>query len=395
MIDMKKTIICFLIILNCFRLSVYAQQYDISNSVNDFSFSLFNQVKEREKNIVFSPLSIEIALLSCYEGASGDTKKEFEKVLHYSNSSKQVKPFLSKLNSTKDSFNCLKISNSLWIQKDYSIINNYQTVIENDYLSSVFNLDFRNVQKACDAINLWTKQQTNGLINEIISPDKLDSETKLVLTNTMYFSGEWEVAFSSELTQQDKFYSINKKVEEVDFMNNKGFFSYSEIDNFKTITLPYRDNSNSLIVILPNRKYGIDKIEQNINSTIIDKILNTQKRTLVKLTIPKFKLDYKIDDLVKYLKIIGLDLSLSKNADYTLITKESMVIDKVIHKANFEINEKRTVASASTLVGRLAGCDVKSKPPKPKVFKADHPFIFMLFNNDTKSVLFIGKYVRK
>jgi serpin B len=391
--------IAFPILIVISTLSLNAQHSDqhseLTVSLNNFSFDIYRQIKSDKENLFFSPLSIDLALLMAYEGAMSETKSEFEKVLYLDKNIKynDVSDFISDIKKWNDSSNYTNISNAIWIQNKFKIEKDYQNTIKNKYSSDIFTIDFSNSDKSALKINNWVSEKTNNLIKEIISPNDIDNLTRLVITNAIYFLGKWEEKFDKDLTKQDNFYSINTSIAKVDFMNKTEFLGYYENKDFQFITKPYIGNDKSFCVILPSSRFGITNVDTKLGKSFIDTIFQSIKFVEVNLSLPKFKLETSFS-LNEPLKKLGLLIAFSPKADFAGITTEKqLMISNIKHKAYIEVNEEKTEAAAANLVV-MRPVSAGELKPAPKIFKADHPFIFMILDNKTKRILFMGRYVK-
>lgn len=384
-----------LIILLSITLSTYSQIDKLTKSLNGYSFDLYGQVKTDNENLFVSPISTYYALLIAYEGANSETRQEFEKVLHIDNSKflSRFNDFSENLITWKDSSNYLNISNAIWIQKDFSLKADYKNTIVQKYSSDLKTVDFKQKINASKEINDWVTNKTNGLIKNIISPNDINEYTRLIISNAIYFIGKWDDEFDKKMTKPDDFYSFNKSKSEIEFMNKTEYLSYYENNEFQFITKPYKGNDKSFCIILPKKQYGLVDIEETFSSSVLDSILNNTDYLEVKLSIPKFKLETSYS-LIEPLNKLGLEKAFTLNADFSGITTEvPLMINKINHKAYIEIDEEKTEAAAATIGAMMVG-SAGGTMPKPKIFKADHPFTFLIIDNKTKGIIFIGRYVQ-
>lgn len=384
-----------LIILLLAAFSVHAQMDQLTRSLNDYSFDLYGKVKSDNDNLFFSPLSTYYALLIACEGAGGETRQEFEKVLHIDNYEDLTgfTSFSENLTTQGDSSNYIRISNVIWAQKDFSIREDYKNNISKKYLSELKTVDFTRSINASEEINNWVANRTNGLIKNIISPVEIDSSIQLAILNAIYFIGKWEDEFNKNVTQPDNFYAINKKISRIDFMHKTESLYYFENNKFQFVSKPYKGNDKSFCIILPKERYGLADIETVFTNATLDDIFSNIKNYEVIVSIPKFKLetDYLLNGPLQEL---GLEKAFVPDANFTGITSEMPLWFNIIkHKACIEINEEKTEAAAATILGTVSCSIVKSKL-KPKIFKADHPFAFIIIDNKTKGIIFIGRYVQ-
>ena len=385
----------FLTLILISTLNSFGQTNDLTGSLNNYSFDLYREIKTGNDNLFVSPLSTYSALLIAYEGAGSETKKEFDKVLYIGNSDSlgNFRNFFTSLTTKLDNSNYLNIANAIWIQDNYKIESNYINNVKNKYLAEVKSVDFLNKQIASAVINNWVSHKTNDLIKEIVSSNDINQDTRLIISNAIYFVGKWANEFDKRLTKTDYFYSITKIKAQVNFMNQTEDLRYFENDDFQFVSIPYEGFDKSFCIILPKKTYGISDIETVMNNELLESILKNSNNLMVKLSLPKFKLETSYS-LIEPLKRLGLKTAFTPNADFSYITREEpLMINEIKHKAYIEIDEKKTVAAATT-ASLMVSLSMGGPLPKPKIFKADHPFIFMIVDNKTKGIIFMGKFVR-
>jgi len=376
-------------------ISVFAQPADMTGSLNSFSFELYKQLKSDTENLFFSPLSIDVALLMVREGAEKGTKSEFDKVLHIDSNMKpnDVHDFILNLKSFKDSTNQLRIANAIWIKRGYKIIPNFQHSIQTNYLSNVFQVNFSDPDMSAGKINKWTARKTNNLINKAISPAQINSSTKLILTNAIYFIDKWDKQFEPYLTHRDDFYGINGDTVKINFMHDTELMNYFENDDFQFISKNYKGNDKSFCVILPKKREGISAVEKIMDKPILDSIFKLVVLTDVELSLPKFKMETSYT-LNESLLQLGLKKAFTREADFSGISSPSQLkISEVLHKTYIEINEVNTKAAGVTAIDCTDGLMLPD--PQRKIFKADHPFLFMIIDSKTKGIIFMGRFVKQ
>ena len=360
----------------------------LEKSLNSYSFDLYRALKSDNENLFISPLSTYYALLALYEGANDDIKHEFEKVLHINNpeSLANFYDYSNKLFIKKDNSNFLSLSNAMWVHKEYKIKENYKDKIKK-YNSEVKTIDFSIKEIAVNQINEWVLKNTNRQIKDIITINDIKDLTRIIISNVIYFIGEWQSEFDKELTNLDIFYSAIKEEPKIDFMNKKEELVYYENSDYQFIAKPYQDDK-SFCIILPKKKYGLSKIEKCLSASMLNDIISKAELQEVILKIPKFKLEGSYS-LENSLQGLGLVNTFTSNTSFSNISNEDFVLGQLKHKTFIEINEKKTEAASATGAWYAHGI----KENKPKVFNADHPFVFMILDNETRMILFIGRYV--
>jgi serpin B len=377
--------------------SISAQQADMAGSLNSFSFDLYKQLKSDKENLFFSPFSIDVALLMVREGARSDTKAGFDKTLHIDANvnSDFVRDFILGLKSLRYSSNSLTVSNSIWIKQDYKIKADFQNRIQTNYFADVFNVNFADRFMSAAKINKWTAQKTNNLIKDIISEGSITSSTKLIIINAIYFKDKWDREFDKDMTKKNDFYGMNNDTVKIDFMHETSEYKYFENADFQYLSKDYEGNDKSFCVILPKKRYGISTIDTLMNTMILDSVFKQEAYTLVDLSIPKFKMETSYS-LNESLSMHGLKRAFAGDADFTGIsTASGFRISNVVHKTYIDVNEDKTEAAAATLIGCTDSCMPSDDEHKAKVFNADHPFMFMIIDNKTKGIIFMGKYVKE
>jgi len=377
---------------------IIAQQTDMAGSLNSFSFDLYKQLKSDKGNLFFSPFSIDVALLMVREGAKLDTKTGFDKVLHIDSNlnDKDAHDFILSLKSFKSNTNQLNVSNSIWIRNNYKIKTDFQNKIQTNYFADVFHVNFTDQSSSATKINKWASQKTNNLIKNLISPNQITASTKLVLINAIYFVDKWDKQFEKYLTKKDDFYGVNNDTVKIDFMHESGYYEYFENADFQFISKDYAGKDKSFCMILPKKRYGISSIDASMDKLILDSIFKHATSTLVDLSMPKFKLEASYS-LNESLSKLGLRKAFANDANFSGISTSSRLkINKVIHKTYIEVNEEKTEAAAATSIDCTDGLiPYDELAPKPKVFNANHPFMFMIIDTQTKGIIFMGRYVKQ
>ena len=366
-----------------------AQTNDYSSSLNNFSFDLYHETKVEKENLFLSPISTYYTLLMAYEGSKKKTKQEFEKVLYLNNYiSKDDKPlqnFATKLDSSPG----LNLSNSIWLDKNFVLEGEYCKSVSGNYLSDFEQTEFVKPKTAVSDINEWGSNKTNRKIIEIISDSDINADTKLVIANAVYFKGEWLIKFDKEKTISAPFFTSIENQYKADFMKITESLQYFENDEYQFISKPYRNSDLSFGIILPKKLFGIEEIEKKLNNEFYNEILDSAYYIKTALSIPKLKLElsYELSDA---LKRAGLNTAFTNKADFSGITKDAPIqFSKVLHKTYIELDEEKTEAAAATVaITRITGL------PSYKIFKADHPFVFFIFDSKYRVILFMGRYFK-
>jgi len=364
---------------------------EIVVSNNLFALDMYRELSKKENdNIFFSPYSILTALSIAYEGARGKTAEEMRDVLHIpvDNTSRRegFRRLILDLTPKKAPYE-LHTANALWIQKGYPIKEDYINVVRSYYLAELQALDFSgDPEGARKIINEWVEKQTNKRIRDLIPSGAIDELTRLVITNAIYFKANWASRFRPEDTHNETFILGSGEKIKTEMMHQTAVFNYTENDELQALEIPYEGNRLSMVILLP-RENKISALEKKLTPDFLKSVLGSMKAEKVEVTIPKFKFEtlYKLNDA---LQEMGMREAFTPEADFSGIT-EGVFISMVIHKSFISVAENGTEAAAATAVTLTLAA-----PPgieKPKVFKADHPFIFLIYDRESDTILFMGR----
>lgn len=368
---------------------VTAQNKINSSSLNKYSFDLYKQSKVENENLLLSPLSTYYALLMAYEGARNTTKKEFENVLYIENSENIANKLLNTQKQQSDSLYGLKVVNALWSDIGFHVDGTYRSSVFHKYGSEVHQIEFKNIDLAVSKINRWVAINTNNRIQNIVNQLDLNGETKLVISNAVYFKGEWLKAFKKSATHKNVFFTDSINQYHTDFMNKTEKLMYFENEAFQFVAKPYKQSNLSFGMILPKDFFGLEAIENQLNDKLFNELLDKVDTTNVWISIPKIKLDSKLK-LKPVLKKLGLETMFNQKADFSRINEnDSLHFSQVIHQTHLKLNEEYTEVAAATVgVTSIMGI------PKRKDVVADHPFMFFIFDQHTRNILFIGRFTK-
>lgn len=360
------------------------------SSDNQFGIEIFKQMLNAEQgnNLMISPLSISQALLMTYNGADGDTKKAFDETLFLNDLTidevNQSAQELVKALLEADPEVIIDIANSIWYPDGYKIKPEFIGVNEDYYNAEVQQLAFNN--EAVDIINAWVKNKTNDKIEEII--DEIDPMTIMFLIDAVYFKGNWKSEFEEENTIDDDFTLGNGSKVTVPFMYQSTTAKKLNHDDFTILDLPYGRGNFSMLIVLPNKDKTIDDVLGVWdNGTYNQWITDLYEVDNLDVIIPKFKFAYE-KELNEVLKEMGLAVAFDTDqADFSNIIEDmDLYISNVKHKTFIEVNEKGTEAAAVTSVEiRMTSIGPSNQ------FIADRPFLFVIREKYTNSILFMGR----
>jgi len=375
------------------RVRASEQVQSIARSNNEFAFDLYGQLQSSSGNLFFSPTSISTALAMTYAGAEGETEQEMAKTLHFDLPEAQVHPafasLIAILNAPEKEAYELRVANRLWGQRGYGFLRRYLETTREDYGAQLAQVDFIDkTELARREINAWIEEQTNDKIKDLIPSGALDRLTRLVLTNAVYFKGKWEHEFDKKATHDAPFTVSNGEKIDVPLMFQKEKFRYGETGELQLLEMPYKGDDLSMLVLLPKKVGGLAAIEKQLSVETLDEWSSGMRRQEVRTYIPKFKLTEKFQ-LNSMLSALGMPSAFAPGkADFSGMNgKRDLYITAALHKAFVDVNEEGTEAAAAT--GIVFG--ITAEPPEPKVFRADHPFVFFIRHNPTGSILFVGR----
>ncbi len=362
-----------------------------------FAVDLYSKLKDdQEGNLFLSPYSISTALAMTYGGARGNTAKEMADVLHFSS---DIEGLFSNLGELETRFEDiqkkgevkLSIVNSLWPQVGYPFLEEYLSLIRVHFGVTITPVDYMNAtEESRLKINQWVENKTEDKIKELIRKGDLSVLTRLVLVNAIYFKGNWANQFKVERTQPKDFRLLDGGVKQVPMMHQKGNFGYREFDNCKVLELPYEGEQLSMFIILPNNPGELPMLENNLSIENLKSWLSPLPIKEVMVYLPKFKITWGTFELNEPLKDLGIKDAFTSRADFSGMNgRKNLFISKVLHKAFIDVNEEGTEAAAATAVI----VNFKGGLPKLSIFNADHPFLFLIRDNTTGSILFLGRVV--
>jgi serpin B len=315
-----------------------------------------------------------------YGGARGETAAQIDQALHLGGQ-EATHPAFSYLRKTLNNIQeqghiQLNIANSLWPQKDYPFLLEYLTLTRKYYGCDITPVDYKaDSEGTRKLINRWVEEQTNDRIQDLIGAGVLSPLTRLVLANAIYFKGDWATQFKQETTHPAPFTLMDGTQAEVPMMAQTADFKLARTETVQALELPYEGDDLSMVILLPNP----GEIPE------LASLADFEFREMeVLVQLPKFKIETEFY-LGKTLSVLGMPLAFSGNADFSgMDGSYNLSLDEVIHKAFIEVTEEGTEAAAAT----AAAIRTTSMPPQ---FIADHPFLFLIRENSTGTILFIGR----
>lgn len=371
---------------------------DLVEGNNAFAFDLYQALSDKDGNLFYSPYSISVALAMTYAGARGETERQMADTLHFALPQDRLHPAFNALDlelaargagaKGKDGEGFrLNIVNAIWGQQDYQFLADFLDVLAENYGAGLRLLDFANApEQSRVKINEWVSDQTEGRIEDLIPPDVIDSLTRLVLTDAIYFNAAWQYPFDKNTTSNGLFHLLNGGDVTVPMMEQTESFCYTEGDSYQAIELPYDGQELSMVILLP--KAGqFDAFEKLLDAELVKAIIDKLETCRVAVTMPKFEYESSFS-LKQALSTLGMGVAFTSGADFSGIDgKRDLLIQDVLHKAFVSVDEAGTEAAAATAV--IIG--LTSVPAQVVEFKIDRPFIFLIRDIPTGSTLFIGR----
>ncbi len=366
-----------------------------TNANNAFSIDMYHKFQEDNKNMFFSPYSITSALVMTYEGAKGTTAEEMQTVLHFPDDKAVLREsFLgtyATINKPQDIYK-LETANALWIQESFNLLPEYMVTIKEFYQGRLYDVDYvGEPQKSRRTINNWVEDKTNNKIKDLIPASVITPDTRVILTNAIYFKGDWANTFKAKSTYEKPFTLSSGEDVTVKMMHDTKYTPYGETKNYKFLELPYEGDDLSMVILLP-KENDISSLEKDITSENMANWLGELETEEVRIQLPKFTFETK-EFMGSDLQEMGMPTAFSGSADFSGMTAETdLQISEVIHQTFIEVDEKGTEAAAATavvMIATSAGPGFEKAPPKE--FYADQPFIFLIQHKETGTILFMGK----
>ena len=368
----------------------------VTEADNNFGLKLFRQIisSETDKNIFISPLSISMALGMAYNGADGETRAEMHSMLEFGDLTaaeiNQSYRNLIELLSSADPDVTFEIANSIWYRAGFSILSEFLQLNTTYFDAVVQALDFDR-SDATDMINAWVNEKTHEKIPTIVD-SPINPRTVMFLINAIYFKGTWTYEFDPERTQDAPFYLKDGSQTTCEMMRHKATHGYYANDQIQIADLTYGEIGFSMTIILPNAVVDVDSIAAMLTTENWTEWTNSLTEAEINIYLPKFKTEYEIG-LIPTLQALGMIQAFSSSeADFDKINPNyDLYISDVKHKTFVDVNEEGTEAAAVTAI--TVGCT--SAGPKEIYFIVNRPFIFVLREKSTSTILFIGKIMNQ
>jgi serpin B len=379
-----------------------SEQASLVEGSSAFAFDLYQALKEEDGNLFYSPYSISLALAMTYAGARGETAEQMADTLHFLLDQNKLHPVFNWLDAElasrgegaegKDGEGFrLNIVNAIWGQEDYEFLSDFLDVLAENYGAGLRILDFMTeTEKSRLTINDWVSNQTEGRIEDLIPQGVIDALTRLVLTNAIYFNAAWAYPFDEDMTADGPFYLLDGGQVSVPMMKQTQSFGYAEGEGYQAIELPYDGDELSMVILLPEAGQ-FEAFEAGLQTQQVSDIISGLQPTEVALTMPQFEFESEFS-LKDTLADMGMPIAFSPDdANFSGMTgTPDLYISEVIHKAFISVDEAGTEAAAATAV-IMNRCSAPYEPPVEVTI--DRPFIFLIRDIETGTILFAGRVV--
>lgn len=357
-----------------------------------FAVDLYQQLRQADGNLCFSPYSISTALAMTYAGARGQTETQMLETLHFPADRQTLHPAFAALQTMLRSDRqtdgvTLDIASSLWPDVGCPLLNDYSSLVRKYYGVSIRGVDYARPRQACDTINQWISRNTRDRIKQIIEPSTLDKDTEMILVNAVYFKARWRYPFDPDQTKSGRFHLNSDHSVKVSMMRQFTYVPYAEAEHLQIVELPYADKRFSMLILLPRETETLRDIEDCLSAEAINNWKTELKKTMVIVGLPRFLFETHTR-LEKPLKAMGMKNAFERSiADFSGLTERNeLFLNQAIHSAFVEVNEQGTTATGASLVGTA-----RASASRPPTFWADRPFLFLIQERSTGTILFLGR----
>ena len=373
-------------------------QHEMVNNNNSFAFSLYNKTMGMNSRVV-SPLSVTYLMSMLANGADGETQKQILATLGWAGEGIQ-QPSLQDINDYSrmliektarlDKAVTVEIANYVAVNKEFKLNSKFQKSVERDYKAGVESLNFTS-PSTLKRINDWCNDRTHGMIPSIIN--ELDPDAVSYLMNAIYFNGTWKDKFSKEETKQEMFRGYTRDIQYVDMMHRHGEYFYADGDGYSAVSIPYGNGAFRMTVILPSEGSFLKDVMASMDGGKFQALQRSMEKCNVDLKIPRFttEVDLPLNDIISAL---GAPLIFSPQADFSQFARGNFYVSKMFQKAKIEVSEEGTKAAAVTAAIMMMSA-MRPEKKRNVVFHADSPFAYIISENSTGSIYFMGQYTGK
>ncbi len=399
---LKKTLAVFAVFALLAGSCPASDVEDLAVDNTRFALKLYKELNDGSGNLFFSPYSISTAMAMTWGGARGETASQMAGALEFTlKPDKEGGPLgrerlHAAFGELQRSLRAaggkggveMSIANALWPQNKYRFLKSYLKQIKEEYGSTGRPLDYRSPEEARGVINRWVEGETRQKIKDLLPEGSIDPLTRMVLTNAIYFKGNWATQFKVTNTHKLPFQLASGKSQKTPMMFQKGNFGFFQDEEIQALEMPYKGEKVSMVVLLPRKVDGLAALEKSLSVAKLSGWLGKLRRIKVDTLFPKFKMTSRFE-LSSHLQNLGMKKAFS-DADFSgMDGSRKLYLSGVFHKAFVEVNEEGTEAAAAT--GAVLGRRSIRRGPS---FRADHPFLFLIRDKATGSILFLGRYAQ-
>jgi serpin B len=365
-----------------------------------FAMDLYKQLATQPGNLFYSPYSISQAIAMVYGGASGQTEQQMAETMHFSLPQEQLHPAFNALDlelakrasaalGEGQGFQ-LNIANATWGQSGFPFLSSYLDLLAQNYGAGLQTVDFANdPEGARQDINDWVAKQTQDKIKDIVPQGAIDTFTRLVLANAIYFKASWMFPFEKSSTQEAPFTTLDGNQTTVPMMSlGQENLSYMDGDGYQAVTLPYLDGNVAMLMVVPDEG-KFNQVEAGLDASTLQSIMDGLQSSEVMLKMPRFTVDSSFS-LADTLSQMGMpDAFNAGQADFSgMDGQRDLYVSSVLHKAYASVDEAGTEAAAATVA--IVGL-TSIMPGEPVNLVIDRPFIFVIYDRPTQTILFMGR----
>ncbi|KAM6912916.1 protein Z-dependent protease inhibitor [Xenentodon cancila] len=399
LVPKMKTPFIFLLTFLCFVAPVHqapiqnATISDLAYKNMDFAMNLYRKISSyHDKNIFFSPLSISTTFAALLMASGGITYQEIMEGLNLgqletADQPEHIPKLFQLLNENMAQNGSLRVDQNmaLFIRQQFEVKKTFEDNMKTFFHADVKNVNFSDTRESISYINEYIKQKTQNKITEMIS--SLAEMTQLLLINTIFFQGAWDMPFNPNLTKDGSFHIDNYNIVQVPMMFKEAkFYTMEDIPlGARVLKLPYQEGV-SMLILLPNKDRDYTVIDEEITAKRFLSWTKLLRKTKLEVTVPKFKMDrsYSLHNILPNMGMVSL---FSSSANLTRLSQgKGLMVSEVLHKAVIEVDETGTTAAAGTTVGIIPYS-------LPRMFTVNRPFFFFIYHEETNSLLFMGRVI--
>ena len=366
-------------------------QYDLVKRNNQFALNLFSEVKGHGSSVI-SPMSVTYLMSMLANGAENSTREEIMTAIGAKdfdiNEMNAFYAYLMQRAKTADKHTTLNIANYIALNKEFQLKKKYASTIADSYKGAVEALDFNNPEST-KRINGWCSEHTDNMIPSII--DQVEPSAVAYIMNAIYFNGTWADKFDKNNTKKEQFNGYTRDIKYVDMMHRNAKYYYTSNDVYSAVTLPYGSGTYSMTVILPNEGKFIPDVTKALNAKSIASLRSNMDECIVDLKLPRFTTEMKLSLKDIIAKLGAPSMFDTTRADFSSFANGNVYVSEMLQKAKIEVSEEGTKAAAVTM-GMVKLTSIRPDEPRRVDFHCDHPFIYMIQDNYTGAILFMGQF---